>query len=117
MLQTVKLIRGTRLHETLKNRFNNRKTTCHVSIYDETEKVVQTSIGGWDGGSRDIDHLLTGGRMVENVTQMQPFGGLREPPKVTLDQTHALVTTGTFCGKTATIHIKCTKEYWDNYLA
>lgn len=62
----------------------------------------------WDGGSRSTYHAINlATRKVGAAPQYAPpqFGGPRETPQVPLIPGAAIVETGVFCGKTATVKV------------
>lgn len=82
-----------------------RKHNIIVLHYDSVE-LHDTY---WDGGSRSSYSLVScPGKMAPCCLRRLPhyappqFGGPREPIKVSIDPGCAVVTTGIFCGKTAT---------------
>jgi hypothetical protein len=73
----------------------------------------------WDGGSRESYALvsLAAGRpsCIKRYPQYAPpqFGGPSKPVKVEIEGGFAMVTTGTFCGKTATASLTMSQSDFD----
>lgn len=119
MSQIVDIVRGSKLHQVISAVYPvYRKKKAILVIYDTPVKQIQTSLGGWDGGSRDYDDILdmTTNPRVSPAPQKAAFVNENTNPVMTIDEYHAKVTTGTFCGKTATMSICCTKAFFDRFL-
>jgi hypothetical protein len=103
MSQVLDIVKGSYLSHVVSQSFPGyRKKKVIFNVYDDTEKMIEPVIGGWDGGSCSVDCILdfsNGYGQLSSVSQMSPFG-LQSVPKVKIDENRAKVTTETFCGKT-----------------
>ncbi len=116
---TVDIVKGSNLARLISTLYPSyRKRKVFLEVFDEPVRQIGTSLGGWDGGSRSSDDVLSmlPSPNVFPAQQKAAFVNENTNPTVTLDENHAKVTTGTFCGKTATMSISCTKPFFEAFL-
>ncbi len=122
----IDVIKGSNLHSFIKSLDLGYKKKSIIITILKGEGVVETqpNIGGWSGGSIDYDYLVVcnptwplGHQMssMERISQPSPFGTHNTNP-VFLNNVTAMITVGMFCGKQATMKIKCTQEFYDTFL-
>lgn len=112
------LAKDTKLSNFVKSRFPGyRKRKVYIHKLDVPVRALETALGGWSGGSRDEEWIVKGSvNSVSAAPQQAPFG--RDAPGVVeIGSDTCKVTTGTFCGKEATMSISCTEEFFNAFLA
>ena len=106
-------------HAKMLRLVDSRKRKMLVSFV--SPGMRETAPGWWEGGSRKDQmcveyNFLHDNLSVHSAPQItNPFAFNRDEgyPKVKVDDEQALLSVGTFCGKTRTPHLLCTQEFWD----
>lgn len=122
-METIKFVPGDKAYSFIKYTFPEyKKRKLYVSIHDTSEHDITTHPGGWDAGSIDEDYIISynpeGHFLIQKAHQATRFNFDRDLgfPKVLIDNNQCMVTNGTADSKPSTIHVTCTRSFYNAFI-